>query len=492
MSNTTTDTGTIYTSNESKTKFVKKTEQPIIVGLDIGTTKVVVIAGRKNEHGKLEILGHGSADSLGVTHGKVLNIDQCVGCIQTAVANCLKSNSKLEIHEVYVGIAGEHIKSFKSTGSRIRPNVEEEISQFDIDLLIKDQRQTFIPPGDKIIDIIPQDFTVDSTTNIVNPIGMSGVKVGANFHIITGDFLAIKNIIRCVERAKLKVAELVLQPIASAAAVITDEDLEAGVAIVDIGGGTTDMAVFYDNILKHTFVLPYAGVNVTGDIKTGLGVLKSQAEQMKVQFGMALASQAKPNAFITIPGLTGLPAREISQKSLSQIIEARMTEILEKVLHSLQQCGLEQNLYGGIILTGGGAKLTHILHLTEMVTGMNTRIGKPDRHLTGPKSETLGDPMYATCVGLILRGYDEYEKGKKRMNENSERNDPPPPAPEPLPVIQPAPVAVAEPEPEPEPEEPEVEAPAPARTSPKIGRIFDSIQRGLERLFADTDIDKEI
>ncbi len=390
-------------------------QQPIIVGLDIGTTKVVAIAGRKNEFGKIEILGFGRAESAGVSHGVVMNIEQCIRSIEQAIERCLASNPQLEIKDVYVGIAGQHIKSLQTRGDRVRTNVEGEISKDDIDLLIKDQYKTYIPAGDQIIDIIPQDFTIDSTGNITDPIGMSGVKIGANFHLITGDKNAIRNINRCVEKSGLKTQDLVLQPLASAAAVMNDEDLEAGVAIVDIGGGTTDMAVFYDGILKHTAVIPYAGVNITNDIRNGLGVLKAQAEQMKVQFGMALAQEANSGAYITIPGLRGLPPKEISVKNLAHIIQARMQEILDYVVYHLKQVELDKKLLGGIILTGGGARLKHLPQMTEFVTGMSARVGLPNEHLAGGHAEALMNPMYSTCIGLILRGYHDFENGRMRF-----------------------------------------------------------------------------
>ena len=390
-------------------------KQPIIVGLDIGTTKVVAIAGRKNEFGKVEILGFGRADSAGVSHGVVMNIEQCIRSIEQAIEKCIESNPQLEIKEVYVGIAGQHIKSLQTRGDRVRTNVDSEIGKEDIELLVRDQYKTYIPAGDQIIDIIPQDYTVDSTAFVTDPIGMSGVKIGANFHIITGDRNAIRNIKRCVDKSKLITRDLVLQPLASAAAVMNDEDLEAGVAIVDIGGGTTDMAVFYDGILKHTAVIPYAGVNITNDIRNGLGVLKAQAEQMKVQFGMALAQEANASAYITIPGLRGLPPKEISVKNLAHIIQARMQEILDYVLYHLKQIDLDKRLLGGIILTGGGARLKHITQMTEFVTGMSARVGLPNEHLAGGHAEGLMNPMYSTCIGLILRGYHDFENGKLRF-----------------------------------------------------------------------------
>ena len=394
---------------------MNRKEQPIIVGLDIGTTKVVAIAGRKNEFGKLEILGYGRAESTGVSHGVVMNIEQGIRSIEQAIDKCIQSNPNLEVKEVYVGIAGQHIKSLQTRGDRVRSRTDEEINKEDIDLLVRDQYKTYIPAGDQIIDIVPQEFTVDNTANVLDPIGMSGVKIGANFHIITGDRNAIRNIKRCVDKAQLNTRDLVLQPLASAAAVMNDEDLEAGVAIVDIGGGTTDMAVFYDGILKHTAVIPYAGVNITNDIRNGLGVLRAQAEQMKVQFGTALADEANANAYITIPGLRGLPPKEISVKNLAHIIQARTQEILDYVVYHLKQIDLDKRLYGGIILTGGGAQLKHIIQLTEYVTGLGARIGYPNEHLAGGHADQLMNPMYSTCIGLILRGYHDFENGRMRF-----------------------------------------------------------------------------
>ena len=393
-------------------------EQPIIVGLDIGTTKIAAIAGRKNEFGKLEIIGFGRANSNGVKHGQVLNIDETIKAIQLALDNCYASNPNLEISEVYVGIAGHHIKSLQTRGDIVRQHTDDEITQMEIDQLVADQYKTYIPAGDQIIDVIPQEFTVDNFQNIPNPIGYGGVKVGANFHIITGDRNAIRNINRAVEKSNLRTKDLVLQPLASAASVMGQEDLEAGVAIVDIGGGTTDLAVFYEGILKHTAVIPFGGENITNDIKTGLGVLKTQAEQMKVQFGSALANEARANAFITIPGLRGMPAKEISVKNLANIVQARMSEIMDFVTYHLKQVGLDNRmLNGGVVLTGGGAQLKHLIQLTEYVTGLNARIGYPTEHLAPGHIEELAKPTYSTCLGLILKGYSDYEHNRKQFEK---------------------------------------------------------------------------
>jgi cell division protein FtsA len=397
-------------------------EAPIIVGLDIGTTKIAAIAGRKNEFGKLEILGFGRANSSGVQHGQVLNIDQTIKAIQQALENCYESNPELEVSEVYVGIAGHHIKSLQTRGDIVRQDPDTEIMRSEIEFLINNQRKTFIPAGDQIIDVIPQDFHVDNNQNIKDPVGYNGVKVGANFHIITGDRNAIRNINRAVERSGLSTKDLVLQPLASASAVMSDIDMEAGVAILDIGGGTSDLAVFNDGILKHTAVIPFGGENITHDIRMGLGVLKSQAEALKIQFGSALADEAQANAYITIPGLKGMPAKEISVKNLAQIIQARMSEILDFVTYHIKQVGLDTRLLnGGIILTGGGSQLKHLIQLTEYTTGLNARIGLPNEHLAPNHIEELKKPMYATCLGLILKGYADYDMKHKEFTETFKR-----------------------------------------------------------------------
>lgn len=403
-----------------RTNGHKADEQAIIVGLDIGTTKIAAIAGRRNEFGKLEILGFGRANSNGVQHGMVLNIDQTIQAIKTALENCYASNPTLEIREVYVGIAGHHIKSLQTRGDIVRHNTDDEIRQAEIDQLVADQYKTYIPAGDQIIEVIPQEFTVDNFQNIPNPIGYSGVKVGANFHIITGDRNAIRNINRSVDRAGLSVKDLVLQPLASAAAVMSEQDLEAGVAILDIGGGTTDLAVFYEGILKHTAVIPFGGENITNDIKTGLGVLKVQAEEMKVQFGSALAEFSKGNAFVVIPGLRGLPHKEISVRNLSNIIQCRMEEILDFVSYHLKQIGLDgRMLNGGLVLTGGGSQLKHLIQLAEYKTGLGARIGYPTEHLAPNHIEELSKPMYSTCIGLILKGLNVYENSLNTIRVES-------------------------------------------------------------------------
>jgi cell division protein FtsA len=383
-------------------------ESNIVVGLDIGTTKIAVIVGRRTEHGKIEILGMGKAESLGVARGVVLNIDETVKAIKSAVAEA-ESKSGANIHVVNVGIAGQHIKSLQHRGIRTRQSLDEEISQKDIDLLIEDMYKLVMLPGEEIIHVIPQNYIVDNEQGIKNPIGMSGIRLEANFHIIAGQVAAAKNIYKCVEKAGLKVADLTLEPLASAEAVLTGEEKEAGVVLVDIGGGTTDVAIFQDDIIRHTAVIPFGGNIITEDIKEGCSIIKTQAELLKIKFGSALASENQENEIVSIPGLRGRPHKEISVKNLSHIIQARMEEIIEHVYYEIKNSGFEKKLIAGIVVTGGGSQLKHITQLIEYVTGMDARLGYPNEHLA-KSSEEVTSPMYATGVGLVMRGLEENDR----------------------------------------------------------------------------------
>ena len=345
-------------------------EQPIIVGLDIGTTKIAAIAGRKNEFGKLEILGFGRANSNGVQHGMVLNIDQTIKAIQIALEKCMESNPSLDINEVYVGIAGHHIKSLQTRGDIVRQNIEDEISQEEIDRLIADQYRTYIPLGDQIIDVIPQQFTVDNHPNIANPIGYSGVKVGANFHIITGDKNAIRNINRSVEKSGLRTKDLVLQPLASAAAVMSEQDLEAGVAIVDIGGGTTEIAVIALGGIVCDKSVKIAGDVFTNDIvyymrtQHNLFVGEATAEKIKIEIGAAIEDLETPPDDMSVQGrdlLTGKPKQvEVSYREIAKALDKSIQRIEDAVMETLSQTPpeLAADIYNtGIYLAGGGSML---------------------------------------------------------------------------------------------------------------------------------------
>lgn len=396
--------------------FNQKTQHHLVVALDIGTTKVCAVAGRKNEHGRLEILGIGKVDSEGVMRGVVSNIDKTVRAISEAIKAAERAAGQ-EFRMVHVGIAGQHIKSLQHRGMLVRDNNHTEISQRDVDKLINDMYKLVLPPGDKILHVIPQEYTIDQEQGILEPIGMSGVKLEANFHIITGQITAVQNLIKCVERAGLNVANLTLEPIASATAVLSDEEKEAGVALVDMGGGTTDITIFSEGIIRHTAVIPFGGNVITKDIKEGCMVMNQQAEKLKTKFGSALSDEVYDNRIITIPGLKGRDPKEISEKNLSRIIQARAEEILDYVVWEIRRSGFENKLIGGIVLTGGGALMKHMDKLVEYHTGINCRIGIPIEHLAHGYSEQLSSPIYSTAIGLLLKGIQDVEAGKVPVEE---------------------------------------------------------------------------
>ncbi|MFL2581617.1 MAG: cell division protein FtsA [Flavobacteriales bacterium] len=381
-------------------------EKDIVVGLDIGTTKIVCMVGSKNEFGKIEILGMGKSESVGVTRGVVSNIDKTVDSIKTAVAEA-EAQSGVNIRIVNVGIAGQHIKSLQHRGEKIRHDGEDEITQVDIDGLIDDMYKLVTLPGEEIIHVLPQEYIVDNEQGIKDPIGMAGTRLEANFHIITGQVTAAKNIHKCVEKAGLQVAELILEPLASSEAVLSNEEKEAGIALVDIGGGTTDIAIFQDQIIRHTAVIPFGGNIVTEDIKEGCTIIKSQAELLKVKFGSALANENQENEIVSIPGLRGRSPKEISVKNLAHIIQARLEEIVENVYFEIKNSGFEKKLIGGIVITGGGSQLKHICQLVEYMTGMDTRIGYPNEHLASGNSDEITSPVFATGVGLVIKGLEK-------------------------------------------------------------------------------------
>jgi len=396
----------------------QKQHQEVVVALDIGTTKVCAIAGYKNEHGKLEVLGLGKVNSEGVMRGVVTNIEKTVRAISEALEAAERA-AGVKFKTVHVGIAGQHVKSLQHRGMLTRDNNHTEISQRDIDKLISDMYKLVLPPGDKILHVIPQEYTVDNEQGIIDPIGMSGVRLEANFHIITGQITASQNIQKCVERTGLNVANLVLEPIASAAAVLSEEEKEAGIALVDMGGGTTDITIFHDGIIRHTAVIPFGGGVITKDIKEGCMVIDQQAEKLKIKFGSALAEEVYDNRTISIRGLKGRDAKEISEKNLARIIQARVEEILDYVVWEIRRSGFEKKLIGGIVLTGGGSLLNHLDKLTAYHTGIAARIGIPIEHLAHGYAEQLSSPVFSTAIGLLLKGIGDVEEGKIRLEESA-------------------------------------------------------------------------
>ncbi|WP_046743727.1 cell division protein FtsA [Kordia zhangzhouensis] len=384
----------------------------IAVGLDIGTTKIVAMIGRKNEYGKLEILGVGKSKSLGVHRGVVNNITQTIQSIQQAVQEA-ESVSDLKISEVVVGIAGQHIRSLQHSDYITRSNADEVIDDSDIDMLINQVYKLVMLPGEEIIHVLPQEYKVDGQAEIKEPIGMYGGRLEANFHVVVGQVSSIRNIGRCVKSSGLGLAGITLEPLASANAVLSQEEKEAGVALIDIGGGTTDLAIFKDGIIRHTAVIPFGGNVITEDIKEGCSIIEKQAELLKIKFGSAWPGENKDNEIVSIPGLRGREPKEITLKNLSKIIHARVVEIIEQAYLEIKNYGHEEQkkkLIAGIVLTGGGSQLNHLKQLVEYITGMDTRIGYPNEHLAGDSDADMASPLYATAVGLVMNAIENQSK----------------------------------------------------------------------------------
>jgi cell division protein FtsA len=393
---------------------MNKKEQ-YVAAIDIGTTKIVAIVGKKNENGKIEILGLSKTPSKGVKRGVVLNIEETVNAIQTTVEDVQKRSGIL-FSEVFVGIAGQHIKSMKNRGYIMREAYDDEIQKEEVFKLIEDMHKIHIDIGEEIIHVIPQNFIVDNETGVKSPIGMCGRRLEANFHIVIGQVAAAKNIEKCIRKANLTVKDMILEPLASSDAVLTEDEKEAGVVLVDIGGGTTDVAVYYDNIIRHTAVIPFGGNVVTKDIKEGCAILQRHAEQLKIQYGSALGDIAPEDKVVSIPGISGREPKEISFKSLAYIIQSRMEEIIDAVNFEIQNSGYADKLAAGVVITGGGALLKHLPQLMKFKTAMDVRIGMPNEHLAGSAKNEINQPMYATSVGLIMRGFDYLETYKKSFN----------------------------------------------------------------------------
>jgi cell division protein FtsA len=388
----------------------------IVVGLDIGTTKIVVIVGHKNDYGKLDVLGMGKAVSDGVVKGKVINIEKTILAIKKAVEEA-EDNSGIDIKVVNVGIAGHHIRSSIQRGSITREDRDEEITVEDVNRLTNDMHRMVIPAGNQIIHVMPQVYTVDYDDGIKDPVGMTGIRLEADFHVITADINSINNIQKCVKRAGLDIENMILEPLASSLAVLSDDEKEAGVCLVDIGGGTTDIAIFHENIIRHTGVIPFGGNIITSDIKEGCMVMQQQAELLKTKFGRAISTEASENEIVSIPGLRNRAPKEISIKNLAHIVEARMEEIIDLVHAEILASGYEGRLAGGIVITGGGSQMHSARQLVEYLTGMDARIGYPNEHLGRTKIEAIKSPMYATSVGLVLAGYRSIDERENRYLE---------------------------------------------------------------------------
>jgi len=393
--------------NTNKTENIDN-QSEIVVGLDIGTTKITVIVGKKDQYGKLEILGTGKSVSNGVSRGVVANIDKTVDSIKIAVEDAEKE-SGITIDEVYVGIAGQHIKSLQHRGEMVRDDIDEEITKLDLDKLDNNMFKLVTIPGEEVIHVIPQEYTVDGEDFIQDPKGMAGVHIEANFHIITAKSAAVKNIIRCVTKAGLKPRDLILEPFASAEAVLDNDELQEGVCLVDIGGGTTDIAIFLDGIIRHTAVIPFGGNVITKDIKQGIQILEKQAEMLKIKFGSAMSSSTKENVIVSIPGLRTNDPKEVSVKNLSAVIESRMKEIIDLVNYQIKSSGYFDKLMTGIVITGGGSQLRNLPQLFSYITGKEVRIGLPNEHLGKGSKDLIKSPIYATGVGLVQKGFENVD-----------------------------------------------------------------------------------
>jgi cell division protein FtsA len=379
-----------------------------VAAIDIGTTKIVAVLGKRNPNRKMEIIGISKTVSKGVKRGVVLNIDETVMAIQTVV-NEVQQKTGLKLTEIFVGIAGQHIKSIKNRGYINRDSYDDEITNEDVRRLIEDAHKIPIDIGEEIIHVLPQNFIVDSETGVRNPVGMSGKRLEANFHIVIGQVASIKNIEKCINRVGLRVQEVMLEPLASSAAVLTEDEMEAGVALVDIGGGTTDIAVYYEGVIRHTVVIPFGGNVVTKDIKEGCSILERQAEELKIKFGSALGDLAEEDKVVIIPGISGRDSKEISFKSLAYIIQSRMEEIIDAMMFEIESSECMDKLSAGIVITGGGAMLRHLPQLFRFRTGMDVRIGYPNAHLAGNVADEINQPMFATSVGLLMKGFEHMD-----------------------------------------------------------------------------------
>lgn len=398
-------------------------EKDIIVGLDIGTTKIACFIGEQNDDGKVKIIGFGKTESKGVERGVVKNIKESAISVSKAV-EMASEQAGINVKDVYVGIAGQHIKSIQNMGTIMIPEDHKFIEQEDLDRLIEDQHNIMLNPGEEIIHVFPQNYVVDGEelSPEVAPVGVAGKQLKANFHIVTGNTMNLLNIHDSVKRAGLNIKGVVLEPIASSLAVLDETDMNAGVALVDIGGGTTDIAIFHEGIIRHTTVLPLAGNAITNDIKDECKIMRSQAETLKTRFGSCLPQNVNDNDIISIPGLRNQPPREISMRTLATIIKARTETILEQVDYEIKKSHLEKHLIAGIVLTGGGAQLRHIKELTEFNTCIDTRIGLPNEHLDKDTDPEIINTMYSTGIGLVIYGFMKLNEKRLQEKEYSEKS----------------------------------------------------------------------
>jgi cell division protein FtsA len=397
-------------SQEEYTDVMREEPGELVIGLDIGTTKVCCIVGEVFD-GNIEIIGVGTAPSVGLKKGIVVNIESTVRSIQQAVA-LAEEDAQCDLRSVYVyvGIAGNHIKGFNSPG--ILAINDREIQQSDIDEVIIAARTVKISENQRVIHVLPQEFMVDDHTGIQNPVGMTGVRLVTNVHIVTADLGAVHNLVTCCNKAGLHVADLVLESIASANAVLSQDEMELGVALIDIGGGTTDLAVFCDGTIRHTCEIGLGGHNLTNDISVGLRTPLQEAERLKEDYGGAISSIIKPNLVVDVPTVGDREPRKVTQKVLVDILEARIVEILEMMNAELIASGQKNKINGGVVITGGTALLANLVELAEQIFDLPVRIGYPTG-ITGRVNE-LNSPRCTTGVGLVMYGRNEHRDGKRQ------------------------------------------------------------------------------
>lgn len=385
--------------------MVKKSERDLIVGLDIGTSKVVALVGEVTPDQQLDIIGLGSHPSRGLKRGVVVNIETTVQSIQRAVEEA-ELMAGCKINAVYAGIAGSHIRSLNSHG--IVAIRDQEVLQADVDRVIDAAKAVAIPADQKILHILPQEFIIDNQQGIREPIGMSGVRLEAKVHMVTGAVSAAQNIVKCVRRCGLEVADIILEQLASSHAVLTDDEKELGVCMVDMGGGTTDIAIFLDGSIRHTAVIPIAGDQVTNDIAVALRTPTQAAEEIKLQHACAYSDLLSHNELIAVPSVGERPSRRITRKALAEVVEPRYEELFRLVQAELRRSGFEDLIAAGIVLTGGASRVMGAIDLAERIFQMPVRLGSPQVDCS--LADVVNSPMYATGIGLLLYGQQRVER----------------------------------------------------------------------------------
>jgi cell division protein FtsA len=396
----------------------------ILAGLDIGTHKVSVVIGRPNEFGNLEILGLGTAESTGVVRGTITNFEHTVAAIDKAFKQaCAMSNT--DIRSVNVNISGQFVRSTDQPGTLTRETPQDEITVEDVRRLTDLMYNTVIPQAPKIVHVLPKDYTVDYEHHIMDPVGMTGSRLESQFHIIYAANHAVDAVKRALQKANIVIDQLILSPLASATAVLMEEEKQAGVALIDLGAGTTDVVIYHQGIVRYTAVIPFGGSAITNDINQGCSLLPGQAELLKTKFGYAIAEEAPLTDVVSISGIRNRAAREISVRNLAHIIEARMQEIVEAVHHELLASGYEDRLGAGIVLTGGGASLHGVKSLFELMTGQECRVGHPNEYLARTDIQDSKLPTYATAIGLALLGYLPMDSRERRYRQLASRKDVP-------------------------------------------------------------------